>query len=73
MAEVKCIHCGEMVYETSTECPKCGKPIANPDAPTDVLGSPREWKKDVQKKNTMLPIILVGIAVALVVLFFLLR
>jgi uncharacterized membrane protein YvbJ len=73
MAEVKCIHCGEMVFETSTECPKCNKPIANPDAPTNVPDSPREWRKDVQAKDNMLPVILIGIAVAAIVLFFILR
>lgn len=74
MAEVKCTHCGEMVYESSTDCPKCGKPIANPDAPTDVPDSPRNWKSTSQKKdNTMLYIIVGGIIVVAVILILLFK
>jgi uncharacterized protein with PIN domain len=73
MAEVKCIHCKEMVFETATECPHCNKPIANPDAPTRVPASPRDWKNVSHRKKNFLPIILAGVAAAGLILYFFLR
>jgi uncharacterized membrane protein YvbJ len=68
MVKVKCVHCGAQVSEWTTECPKCGKPVANPDAPTDVSASPRTWKATGQyKKKSSIPYIILGILIVVIV------
>ena len=67
MAEVKCVHCGKMVYEMAVECPYCKNPIANPNAPTKVSASPWTWKKTQKKKVSPLSII-VGVLIAVAVI-----
>lgn len=33
VAKSKCVHCGTEVSEWTQDCPKCGRPVANRDAP----------------------------------------
>jgi uncharacterized membrane protein YvbJ len=69
MVKVKCVHCGEQVSEWTTDCPKCGKPVANPDAPTNVSASPRSWKATGgQKKKNSLQYIIFGILIVIIVI-----
>ncbi len=67
MAEVKCVHCGKMVYEMATECPHCHKPIANPNAPTKVSAAPWTWKKTSNQKKVSPLSIIVGLLIAIAV------
>ena len=68
MVKVKCVHCGEQVSEWTTDCPKCGKPVANPDAPTDLSASPRSWKATGQHKKSSLQYIILGVLIVVVVI-----
>jgi uncharacterized membrane protein YvbJ len=54
--KVKCVHCGTMVDEFVTECPKCGKPVANKWAPTGVTEAPWKWTRAKKKMNPLIPI-----------------
>ena len=68
MVKVKCIHCGEKVTEWANECPNCGKPVANPDAPTKVSEIKLNQKKiDQYGKKNVLPFILTGILAIIVI------
>ncbi|MCP4131073.1 MAG: hypothetical protein GY754_08845 [bacterium] len=73
-AKAKCVHCGELVHEFTVDCPKCGKPVANKDAPTDVGAVP--WKastKSSGKKSPVIPVIIsiLVIAIAAALVYFL--
>lgn len=70
--QVKCVHCGALVNEFAAECPKCGKPVANRDAPTKVTESPWKMKKtDHGKKSPVIPVVIIALVVIAAVLFFL--
>jgi uncharacterized membrane protein YvbJ len=66
MSNIKCVHCGKVVFEWAPQCPHCGKPIANPDAPTSVSAEPKTWKKTSYKKKSPIPLI-VAIAAAVII------
>ena len=58
--KVKCVHCGELVNEFETDCPKCGKPVANKDAPTNVSEAPWKMSKQSQKKQSpVIPVVII--------------
>ncbi len=62
--QVKCVHCGAMVHEFTTDCPECGKPVANKDAPTQVSESPRNMSTtSYGKKSPVVPIAVVVIVI----------
>jgi uncharacterized membrane protein YvbJ len=67
-AKSKCVHCGAEVGEWTRECPQCGKPVANPDAP--VVSDLRSgWKTSGQHaKKSKMPYILGIIAVIIIVI-----
>ena len=68
MVKVNCVHCGEKVSEWTVECPNCGKPVANPHAPTNV--SDQNWNPNrglQYKKNNTLLFILIGILTLVVI------
>ncbi|MDY6933956.1 MAG: hypothetical protein SVZ03_07000 [Spirochaetota bacterium] len=62
MIIVKCIHCGQKVSEWAVECSNCGKPVANPHAPTKM--SEPDWnpmRGDQYRKKNSMPFILTAI------------
>ena len=63
MVKTKCVHCGFLVHEFTTECPSCGKPIANKYAPTKV--SDLNWKNSASKNKKTNPVIAIAIIVAI--------
>jgi uncharacterized membrane protein YvbJ len=67
MANIKCIHCGKVVFEWAAECPYCKKPIANPHAPTNVSAQPKTWKKTSYAKRSPIPFIVAGVIVIAIV------
>ena len=72
--KVKCVHCGKKVFEMVTECPFCGKPVANKWAPTNVAASPRTWKETGSRKKNPVLFIVIGailVAAAAVAIYFL--
>lgn len=68
MVNVNCIHCGAKVSEWTNDCQKCGKPVANPDAPTQVskLKFGQAGTHQYKKKNS-LPFILSGILAVIII------
>ncbi|HNX22587.1 MAG TPA: hypothetical protein PKG60_00965 [Spirochaetota bacterium] len=69
--KVKCVHCGTLVNEFTAECPNCGKPVANKDAPTNVTASPWKMKKvDHGKKMPVIPILIAVFAVIAIAIYF---
>jgi uncharacterized membrane protein YvbJ len=62
----KCVHCGTEVGEWTQDCPKCGRPVANPDAPIVTDMSSRFKTGDNYAKKSTLPYIL-GIAVIIII------
>ncbi len=70
--KVKCVHCGEMVNEFASLCPKCGKPVANKDAPTNVPESPWKWSTKASGKKKLNPLIIGALALASALILFLL-
>jgi uncharacterized membrane protein YvbJ len=74
MGNIKCVHCGKVVFEWAPECPYCKRPIANPHAPTNVSAQPKTWKKISYRKKSPIPLIIAGgiviIIVVAAVLFF---
>lgn len=72
MGTAKCVHCGKEVFEYAKECPYCKKPIANPNAPTNVAKAPWTWKKTSYRKKTPYGVIaacLAAIIIAAVVVY----
>lgn len=74
MVKVKCVHCGEKVSEWTIECPNCGKPVANPHAPTNMFEPNWDPKRgDQYRKKKSLVFILTGIfafiAIAAIIYF----
>jgi len=65
MGKAKSVHCGKEVFDLAADCPFCGKPIANREAPTNVSASPWGWKnRDVGKSNARLIIAVVAVVLA---------
>ena len=62
----KCVHCGAEVGEWTQDCPKCGKPVANKDAP-EVSDMKSRFKSNgsYAKKNTT-PYVLGIIAIVVI-------
>ena len=69
--KVKCIHCGTLVDEFVTECPNCGKPVANKWAPTRVSEAPWKWTPAKKKMNPLIPIGAIAVVVAVAALVYL--
>ncbi|OHD62781.1 MAG: hypothetical protein A2176_14895 [Spirochaetes bacterium RBG_13_51_14] len=69
MGTAKCVHCGKEVFEWATDCPYCKRPIANPDAPTNVSPAPWKWKKVSYKKKSPVGLIIAGVVIIGVVAF----
>lgn len=69
--KVKCVHCGERVDEFTALCPKCCKPVANKDAPTNVPESPWKWSTTASGKKKVNPLLIGAIAIAAAVILFL--
>jgi uncharacterized membrane protein YvbJ len=67
MAKVKCVHCHELVFEMAPECPHCGRPVANKDAPVNVPPMSRKWDKKHMKKTSPVVIFLSIVAFLLMV------
>lgn len=66
----KCVHCGAVVKEWERDCPKCGRPVANPDAPLVSDLRSKKWGKAGQhRKKNMLPFI-IGIVVIIILIIF---
>jgi len=62
----KCVHCGAEVSEWTQACPKCGRPVANLDAPM-VSDLKSKFKSGGgHAKKSKVPYIL-GIAVIVVI------
>ncbi len=76
--KVTCVHCGAEVKEWTVDCPKCGRPVANKDAPL-VSDYESRWKKSAQQKhnkNSPLPYIIGGaivLAIAVAIVVFLIK
>ena len=70
IAKAKCVHCGEEVGEWTQDCPKCGRPVANPDAPivSDLKSKFKTNGKSAKKNTTfyILSIIIIIIIVAII-------
>lgn len=63
-AKAKCVHCGEPVNEWTHECPKCGRPVANLDAPiVKPLGA---MKAGSHGKKSILPYVIVVLAIIII-------
>ncbi len=62
----KCVHCGEAVYEWTQDCPKCGRPVANPDAPVVSDLKSRFKKTDKHRKKNMMPYI-IGLVIIIII------
>ena len=76
MVNTKCIHCGYAVHEFTPECPQCGKPVANKDAPTDLGKDPWQFKTNYRKKMSpflVIAIITVVIGIIGAIAFFVLN
>ena len=71
MVKTKCVHCGFLVHEFTTECPSCGKPVANKYAPTNVSNPPWNWHAESKRSNPAIPVMIIVtvIAIAGVVIF----
>ncbi len=66
-AKSTCVHCGEVVSEWTRDCPKCGRPVANPDAPL-VSDLHSKFKTTSQyKKSNSLVYIIISIAAVIIV------
>ena len=63
--KVKCVHCGTMVHEFTATCPKCGKPVANKDAPVNV--TPPPWQKKHANYGKQAPVIPLMIGAVLII------
>ncbi|MBN2038952.1 MAG: hypothetical protein JW864_02855 [Spirochaetes bacterium] len=62
----KCVHCGAEVSEWTQDCPKCGRPVANRDAPmVSDLGSKFKNGGSYAKKSKA-PL-MIGIAAIVVI------
>ena len=72
-SKAKCVHCGKEVYEFVTECPACGKPVANKHAPTSVADAPWTWKKTDHSKKAPVGLIAASLVVIIagIALYFL--
>ena len=68
MVNVNCVHCGEKVSEWARECPGCGRPVANPDAPAN-MSKPAWNQKNIDKymKKKSMPLILTSIMTIILV------
>ncbi len=67
----KCVHCGEEIYEWVRDCPKCGRPVANPDAP---LVKDLKWKTGGQnRKKNMMPLLIAVILIVLAIAVYFLK
>lgn len=67
MSNIKCVHCGKMVFEWAAECPYCKRPIANPNAPTNVSAQPKTWKKISYRKKSPILFIVVGVIFIMII------
>jgi len=68
MVKVNCVQCGIKVSEWTTQCPNCGRPVANKDAPilADLRFSPTRGSQYRKKKSLLFTIsgllIIIGIS-----------
>ena len=62
----KCVHCGSEVGEWTQDCPKCGKPVANMDAPSVSDFRSKMSKTTNHGKKSPLPLIL-GVAAVVII------
>jgi uncharacterized membrane protein YvbJ len=73
-AKSKCVHCGEAVGEWTRDCPKCGKPVANPDAPVlDDIRSGWSTTGEYRKKSAVPYIAIVALVAVIGVVVYYLR
>jgi uncharacterized membrane protein YvbJ len=69
----KCVHCGEVVYEWTQDCPKCGRPVANRDAPVVSDLKSRFKKPGQHRKKSMLPYLLAVVIIVIVFIIYYMR
>jgi uncharacterized membrane protein YvbJ len=73
-AKSKCVHCGAEVGEWTQDCPKCGRPVANPDAPV-VSDLKSKFKPGAKyaKKNTIPYVLGIAIIIIIAVIIYLVK